>query len=326
MLYPSALIVLALPGLILFVRLIRDIVQASRAGLEATRDTRAWWGMGAVLLSSLLVAVAIGHGRARYPAPWASRYLALTQPIGITIYLLMVRLRAPSAIPQLLALGMAICVGWCWPEAISAIQGSQADKKELVKTLRHGAIPLSMVSHKEANAIAVGLHGVNPGFYLDCLLQMRETDVGIFRNRRRRFQHRPLPMPQAWKATSGKLSGGLQPVADPAAVSNRAIEATPGSEGAGTATFEVEVPARGSYQLCCRLKATAPGQSLAVTFDGGPLPARPLTEGPQYLPYVIGPSLDMTRGKHCLTVALPHPGTRLDLVELVPLPPVKRGD
>ena len=117
----------------------------------------------------------------------------------------------------------------------------------------------------------VGLTPAQEGFFLDCLFQLREANLSVFRDRRRSFQHRPLPWPLAWNAEAGRLSGGLKPVTDEAAVSQTAIEVTPGSEGAGVATYEVDVPVGCSYQLCCRMRASMPGQSLSAKVDNGPL-------------------------------------------------------
>ena len=89
--------------------------------------------------------------------------------------------------------------------------------------------------------------------------------------RRRSFQHRPLPCPLAWNAEAGRLSDGLKPVTDAAAVSQSAIEVTPGTAGAGVATYEVDVPVGCAYQLCCRLRTSTPGPSLSARVDNGPL-------------------------------------------------------
>jgi hypothetical protein len=282
------------------------------------------WGLGVVLLSALLVALAMGYGRGRYPVTWSSRYLVLTQPIGILIYLLMVRLRAPVVIFQMLVLGMAVSVGWCWPNVIEFGQASRAQRVELRKALRSGTVPLSVVSNKYCQPMIVGLTPAYERLFLDGLLQLREANLSVFRDRRRSFQHRRLPWPLAWSAEAGRLSGGLKPVTDEAAVAQRAIEVTAGSEGAGVATYDVEVPVGCSYQLCCRMQTSMPGQSLSAKVDNGPILQCPVSDGPDYRPYLFQQPLEMSAGKHNLTIVLPQPGMRLDLLELVPHP-IKRG-
>ena len=111
---------------------------------------------------------------------------------------------------------------------------------------------------------------------------------------------------------------------DEAAVSQRAIEVTAGSEGAGVATYDVEVLVGCSYQLCCRMRTSMPGQSLSAKVDNGPLVQCPLSDGPEYRPYVFQQPFEDRAGKHDLTIVLPQPGMTLDLLELIPHP-IKHG-
>jgi len=67
-----------------------------------------------------------------------------------------------------------------------------------------------------------------------------------------------------------------------------------------------------------------PGQSLSVSADNGPLVECRLSDGPDYRPYLIEQPFVMSAGEHTLTIVLPQPGMRLDLLELVPQP-IKRG-
>jgi hypothetical protein len=316
--WPWALVLLLVPLLLVLKHLIQDARAMLRLERGMARASQPWWGLGAMLLAALLVALAMGYGRGRYRATWTSRYLTLTQPIGILIYLLMVRLRAPVVIPQMLALGMAVCVGWCWPMAIRNGEAPHAQRVELRKTLRRGTMPLSVVSTKYCQTDIVGLSPSQEGFFLDCLFQLRESNLSVFRDTRRRVHHRPLPWPQAWNAEAGRLSGGLKPVTDEAAVSQTAIEVTAGSEGAGVATYDVEVLVGCAYQLCCRMRTSMQGRWLSVNVDNGPPVPCPLSAGPEYRPYVLQQPFEISAGKHSLTIVMPQPGMRLDLLELVP--------
>jgi hypothetical protein len=67
------------------------------------------------------------------------------------------------------------------------------------------------------------------------------------------------------------------------------------------------------------------GQSLSVKLDGGPLCQSPLSDGPDYRPYVFEQPFEMGAGRHDLTIVLPQPGMRLDLLELVPHRIKRRG-
>jgi hypothetical protein len=325
--WPWALVALVVPGLLVLRRLFRDV--AGMLGPErergATAASRSWWGLGAFLLSTLVVALAMGHGRARYPDLWTSRYLTLIQPIGIVLYLLMVRLRAPVVVPQTLALGMALCVGWCWPIAIGSVQPYRPLQVELERVLRRGTMPLSVVTNQYCLANIVGLLPVHQIYFLEWLHHLREADHSVFRDRRRLSHGRPIPQPQAWDAESGRLSVGLRVVTDLAAVCHRAIEVAADCEGGGTATYQLEVPVAGSYRLCCRMRPSMPGQSLGVKLDNGPLCQTPLADGSDYQPCIFQQPFEMGAGKHDLMIVLPQPGMRLDLLELVPRRIKRRG-
>jgi hypothetical protein len=315
--WPWALALVLVPGLLLIVRFVHDVTTLARRE-SGERTLPRWWDLGTVLISALLVAVAMGYARGRYPAIWSSRYLVLIQPVGILLYLLMVRLRVPAAIPQVLALAMAVCVGWCLPTAIGMGQGRQAQRAELARVLRRGTMPLSVVSKQYCQIPIVGLDPAQQTVFLDCLYQLREANLTVFRDRGRRARLSGRPWPLAWNAEAGALSPGLRPVTDEAAVSQGAVEVAAGSAGGGVATYQVEVPVKGSYQLCCRLRSSMPRQTLSAKLDDGPLHQSPLADGPDYQPCLFEPPLEMGAGKHDLTIVLPQPGMRLDLLELVP--------
>jgi hypothetical protein len=323
--WPWALVALLVPGLLVLGRLFRDVAGMLGPERGVTTASRSWWGLGAVLLSTLAVALAMGHGRGRYPELWASRYLVLTQPIGIVLYLLMVRLRVPAAIPQMLALGMAVCVGWCWPAAIGTGEDLRARRVELARVLRHGTMPLSVVPSRFCRSETVGIDPSHQAFFLDCLYQLREANLTLFRDRGRRSHERGRPWPLAWNAEAGRLSPTLRRVTDEAAVSQGAIEVAAGCEAGGVATYQVEIPVRGSYQLCCRMRPSMQGQSLSAKVDDGPLHQSPLADGPDYRPCIFEQPFEMEAGKHDLRLMLPQPGMRLDLLELVPRRSKRQG-
>jgi hypothetical protein len=317
-LWPWALALILVPGLLLIVRFIQDVMRLLRRDSGERKTLPPGWDLGTVLVSALLVILALAHGRSRFPNAWESRYLVLTQPIGIVLYLLMVRLRVPAVLPQMLAVGMAVCVGWCWPAAIGEGKGIQAQRVELARVLRRGTMPLSVVSRQYCQLQIVGLHPSQQAFFLDCLYQLRAANLTLFRDRGRRSHELGRPSPLVWNAEAGTLSPGLRPVTDETAVSRGAIEVAAGSEGGGVASYQVEIRVRGSYQLCCRMRPSMQGQSLSVQVDGGPLRQGPLSDGPDYRPCIFAQPFEMEAGKHDVTIVLPQPGMRLDLLELVP--------
>jgi hypothetical protein len=324
-LWPWALALVLVPGLLLIVRFIQDVTRLLRRDPGERKTLPLWWDLGTVLMSALLVTLAMAHGRARLPNAWESRYLVLTQPIGIVLYLLMVRLRVPAVLPQMLAVGMAVCVGWCWPAAIGEGQGLRAQRVELARVLRGGTMPLSVISRQYCQLQIVGLHSSQQAFFLDCLYQLREANLTLFRDRGRRSHQRGRPWPLVWNAEAGTLSPGLRTVTDATAVSRSAIEVAAGCEAGGVASYQVAIPVRGSYQLCCRMRPSMQGQSISVQVDGGPLRQGPRSDGPDYRPCLFEQPFEMEAGKHDLTIVLPQPGMRLDLLELVPRPSKRQG-
>jgi hypothetical protein len=307
--WPWALVVLVVPIVYLLVRIGKEVGQLFRAGKASGADPSRWADLGVVLLATLAVALVIGYGRGRYPMPWDSRYMTLVIPIAVVTYLLLVRLRAPLVLPGVLAGVMAICVGWTWPEAITWVRSFQAPATQAATFFRLGQEPLSVLSVWYAHPMC---WGAIPEDLLRHLLQLRRKQMSV-------FQNQPEAVPgmgcsQAWAAVSGRFTDGLRPVDDGHASEYRALQA----DRPGSAAYEMSVPADGCYLLCCRLSVPASGASLAVRVDDGPNLERSLPSQPGYYPYLLEQLLSLSAGTHTLTITLPQPGTRLDLLELVP--------
>src|SRR5262249_7994123 len=126
------------------------------------------------------------------------------------------------------------------------------------------------------------------------------------------------------EAETGKVSGNLWTVWDGNATGNMALGPYTLQPEAGQAAFEVEVPASGSYILCCRINPESARQTLALKIDDGQARESSIAPAQDYTPYVLGP-FSMAAGKHALTLTVPKPGLRLDFLELMPSAPAVEG-
>jgi hypothetical protein len=299
--WPWALLVLVVPGLYLLIRLVGVVQRQRWAGLLH------WSDLTALFLSTLLVAVAIGHGRARYPGIWESRYVALVLPIAAVLYLLLVRAAVPKTVLGLLAFGMATCVGWNWQTCIAYKQNLRPQQIQLVTGLRYGSEPLSVLAERYPQATGWG-----PEWGVQNLVrwwqQMRQAGISVFA-RDRDHAHRSLLL----NADSGTLGSTLRVVPDPNCVNGRAVQV----EGrAASAVYQVTVPQAGNYLLCFRWQVPSPGQGYTVQVDNDSPMKQTLPALPGYRAYVPGTPVRLEAGTHSITVTWPGPGSRLDVVEL----------
>ncbi|QDV37972.1 carbohydrate-binding protein [Tautonia plasticadhaerens] len=318
-LWPWASAAILVPIALIGVGLGRDLVRIASG--KAKFDDPGRWGLAAFLGSTLLVSCAIGYGRGRVPSYWDSRYMALTQPIGIAAYLLMVRMRIAPAVPQAMAILAAVCVGWSWPETIQTTRGYHERRLEAERVLREGTMPISVAAEEFTETLGI------PRSYsyqmVGRFLLMREHDLSIYRGRARSFHGIPIPQPLAWEAESLVPAGGpLRVDEDPVAVGGAAALA----EGPGTANLELEVPDAGSYRLCIRLRSEGDARKIALSMDGAPPVELPIEAGAGFLPVVVETPFALDPGRHTLAIECPAAGLRLDFIELVPQPePMEPG-
>jgi hypothetical protein len=300
--WPWALIVLLVPLLYLGVRFLVDLRRFRAAILTH------WLDLAALLAASFLVTVAMAYGRAKFPGTWDSRYCALELPIAAILFLMLVRSAAPSALLNCLALGMAICVGWNWPNTIGWGKYVQPQRLVLRDGLRAGQEPLSILA--DHYGTFAGWNRENGTQHLIRWLDgLRRAGISVFAkdpdlSRRCLLVH----------SDTGALAGSLHGVPDEQAVYRVAIQA---ETNEATAVYEVVVPATGNYKLCCRWLAQ-PNQTFAVSVDGGPVIQQSVPGGPAYVPCVLGPTLPLQAGTHWLRITWPGAGSRLDILELNP--------
>jgi hypothetical protein len=237
-------------------------------------------------------------------------------------------MRAPVALSGTLAFVMALAVGWTWPAVLSFSETWALGRAALWDDLRAGDQPLSFLAKGKASVVG---YDCDPDKLLVLWLQLREAGLMAFHDKR---QHEPIPglgrmqIVEAWK---GRLGRGLDLVADPKAAGGQtrgepvgqAVVRVPMNRQEAAATYDIKVPADGTYELCLRLFEPGPGNSLRVAVDGDVARKRFLPQWPTYYTYNHEPILlDLSAGKHQLTITLDGAGTRLDLLELIPR---KRG-
>jgi hypothetical protein len=301
-LWPWALLVLVVPLLYLGVRFLGDVRRTRLVALVR------WSDLGALLLSAAALVVVLGQARAKYPALWSSRYVAMEIPIAVVVYLMLVRCAAPKTLLASLAVGMAVCVGWNWPTPIEAAKVKRPRQIELNAGLREGRVPLTLLAERYPDAI-----GWSPECGLQHILgswrRMREARISVFGRDAEGAQRCPL-----WDARAGTLAASAHVIEDARAVSGAAVE----GDADAAADYEVTVPEDGTYKLCCRWLVPAPGHAFAVAVDGGPSQLQWVPVIPQYMAVVFVPPLTLTAGTHHLTVTWPGPGSRLDVLELNP--------
>src|SRR5262249_12864785 len=138
------------------------------------------------------------------------------------LYLLLVRMRSPRAIPHTLAVLMAVCCGWCWPSMLAQEKPHRDRAAEVGRLLARGNVPLSGVW--ERCYVDVGFPSVNwvPPL-IDSMMQLRQSDQSIFHAINRRKRRAGAALPQAWKADAGQLGSGWEIVADGNATQGRTL-------------------------------------------------------------------------------------------------------
>lgn len=310
-----------IPGLYLLLRVGYDLWRSRASGTVVGSITSRWLDLAVILLGTLAVAGSIGYARGKFAGLWlVPHYCTIIVPVMAVLYLFLVRLRAPDVIPAALALLAAVCVGWNWSVVIPYARTRCETAGTAWRALRQGREPLSEVAR--AHYRDVGFREVEDWLYF--LLQLRDAHLSVFRHSRNREPIAGMGLPQLWTAEAGQLSGNIRRVEDRTLwVHSRskekiALESTATAEAAGTVTYEVTVPADGAYQLCCRLCTPTPGQVLKVRVDDDSTWERNLPTDTRYYPFRLDRRLTLTAGRHTLTVSFPKPGTRLDLVELIP--------
>lgn len=309
MLWPWAILVGLIPGLWIVGRMIRDVVRWRRGNGQPMRE---WADLSSILLAGLMVAAAIAYGRARLSL-WDSRYVVLTMPIGIVLYLLLVRMRAPLALPQSLAVVMAICFGWCWPLVLNQEQVHRDKAVEFIRTLSQGNVPLCDLCNRYSHY--VGLDGGEP--ILQFMVQLRQHEKSIFRAINRKKRRAGIALPQAWKAESGVLEEGWTIVADVDATQARALHRSATDKQPARVAYRVQVDAASVYRLCCRLRSPKE-QVLSVAVDGKQLPQQTFPAAPDYRPYLLTVPFPLEPGQHDLALSFSPGDVNFDLVELLP--------
>jgi hypothetical protein len=326
--WPWALLVVVVPGVYVAARILRDFGEIRRARERARAKLGQWLDLIILLAACVSVAVMVGYGRGKIPNVWHPRYCTLLLPIGLVLYLLLVRFRAGVFLPGSLAFAMAISFGWNWPEVIALSDKWTRGKAKLWHDLCAGEKPLSLLAKDEAWAVG---YDCDSDKLLVHWLQLREARLLTFAKGRQREPVPGMGLPQVVEAWQGRLTGDLKMVKDPKAAGGqlpgypdcggRVIESA--NDERAEAAYDLEVPADGTYEVCLRIFVPGLAYYLTVGVDQAPPGKRLLPQWPTYYTYNHQPILlDLSAGKHQLTMTFGGAGTKLDLLELIPR---KRG-
>jgi len=314
-LWPWAFLIVLLPSLWVAGRMVRDLLRWRRSNQTRARE---WMDLVCIWLPAFLVAVCIAYGRARLDL-WAFRYIALTMPIGLVLYLLLVRMRAPLVIPHTLAVVLAIFCGWNWPCILLPQIHHRVRMAELVQILAQGNVPLSEVC--ERHCVDVGFSPeLFSGRLTAWMMALRQSDQCIFRGINRRKQRTGEALPQAWEADSGKLGEGWVSLPDMNATQGLTLRVSEAATQPAVAVYHVQVPIGGIYQLCCRMRAPK-RHTLTLIVDGNQSQRQTFPAANAFRPCVLKTPLKLEPGEHELTLSLSPERSDLDLVELVPQTP-----
>jgi hypothetical protein len=310
-----ALLPLGISGLYILGHILADLRRSWRARSFAGANLGAWLDLAIVHVTTVAVAAMIGYGRGSCGPIWLiSHYSTLMIPFLAVTYLLLVRLRAPGVIPGTLALWMAVCVGWNWPDVMDLVNQWHAPVKVMWRWLHKGDEPLMAVAERSC----CELHLWDPNRQRELLvylLMLRDARLSVFRGDHQRLPVPGMGHPLLWEAQSGSYTAGLKLVLDDRATQGVALAAG----DSGTATYNIEVPADGIYQLYCRVFVPDHQHFLTVAVDKEPAQNRSLPKRPEFYTYCGEPILlNLSAGRHLVSIHLGHAGTKLDLLELIP--------
>lgn len=311
-LWPWAFLVLLLPSLWIGGRILCDLFRWRQQGQSLARE---WIDLGTIGLASLLVAAAIAYGRARLDV-WSSRYVMLALPIGLVLYLLLVRMRAPLAIPHTLAIVMALCCGWCWPSMMVQEKVHRERVAELVGMFAQGDVPLSFLCGQYHADLGWGVERVP--LLTSWMIQLRQSDQSIFHAINGRKRRAGAALPQAWKADAGELSDGWEVVSDSNATEDRTLRVNAAGQQPALAVYHVHMATGGIFRVCCRMRSPKE-HTLTVRVDGKELQKQTFPATPEFRPCLLTSTLILEPGQLELALTLSPASSALDLVELLPL-------
>ena len=151
-------------------------------------------------------------------------------------------------LPSVLALGMAFCNGWNFPDAVSHLESRHAAYLDLLQAARHGSRPLTELVVRFCDNFAYA----SEKLLLTHLLRLRNAHLSIYK--KTAWDRYPIEAVWArrWQAETSNAEGGLRTVADVWASGGGVVEPSPGSALSGSVQYEVEVPAEGLYVLFAR--------------------------------------------------------------------------
>jgi hypothetical protein len=316
--WPWAFLTLLLPSLWVVGRIVRDLLRWRQ---DNRTNAREWMDLVLVWSAAFLVAACIAYGRGRLQL-WAFRYMVLTMPIGLVLYLLLLRMRAPLAIPGTLAVVMVFFCGWNWPIVLLQEYGRGTERTEMLHALAQADLPLSEVCRKSCEAAGFPVGPVWTTMLTSFMIDLRQNDQSIFRKINRRRRQAGAAMPQAWEEDSGELGEGWVCQPDARATRGRALRVSTAGDKPASAVYHIQIAVGGAYHLCCRTRSPK-SQTLTVTVDGNQSQRQTFAASTDFWPRTLAASLNLEPGAHDLQLTLAPEGSDLDLLELVPQSPAK---
>ncbi|HEV3203500.1 MAG TPA: hypothetical protein VGY77_03915, partial [Gemmataceae bacterium] len=263
LLWPWVFIVFLLPFLVLLAQMARLVRKKHTADDAADSHWKTWIDLTIPFAATLAVAAMIGYGRGHYPNLWESRYCTLLLPIALMCYLLLVRLRAPVVMANILVSVMVFSFGWNWPVTIGSGRVWHDPIAAAQGALKEGSFPLTIWATCHGDAVGCFQ---NKNRLVNYLVQLRTARLSIFK----KGVHEPFPgigLPITLEAEAGRITGNIRNCWDPKAAGDHALQAISLQDGPGTACYDVEVPATGTYELCCRIHAHLQNHVLIFQID-----------------------------------------------------------
>src|SRR5207248_5451701 len=109
-----------------------------------------------------------------------------------------------------LALGMAFCDGWNYPDAIQDLAGRHAAAMDFTQAARHGGRPLTELAVRYCDNFGYA----SEKLLLSHLLRLRNAHLSIYK--KTEWESYPIEAVWArrWQAETSRAEGGLRTVAD----------------------------------------------------------------------------------------------------------------
>ena len=304
--WPWSLALLVIPGAVILGHSCRVLYLKSVTVPDSTPVRSAGLDLLVVLSGALGVGLGIAHGRALYAEFLCPRYVTPMIPVGVLLYLLLLRLRVHVAIVAAFTLSIFLSTIPSYREAMVEGRAWASVRGTAQRELRRGDKSLSVVAVRYCGELS----WERPIHLLDCLLQLREARASIFAD----SSHVSLGIPSyqsvGWDADSGERDAGMR-------IEEAGQDKLLTTVDSGSVTYHVRVPKRGRYVFWCWAQIERNAPSLKVQVDDQAPHNIPLSPREHPYPHPLIEALDLEEGFHRLTLRMSGPGCRLKRLELL---------